>query len=519
MQAPEPIQLRPGALNGPRFLRERSDARRRRWTRYSRRAAVLVGLFAIGCASFWLTTAMVPLLAPHLSSSAQAPAPTPKATPAPQARPTPQLVDLDASMDGDTHVVWIGRGDAEHVAVVKDRVASLPLKVRRGDTLIDLLRNAGVARDEAHAAIASLRGLYNARDLRVGQTLELLHLTSADASHAAGNGAARIPADEFQGFSIRSAADRRVLVARADDGGFAAHEEEISLHRELRWASGRIDSSLYEAAIGSDVPLPVLAMLIQVFSYDVDFQREIQPNDQFEVLYSRDLDGDGAVVRYGPVMVGVLTLSGERRALYRFEPEPGDVDYYDEKGRSARKLLMRTPIDGARLSSRFGKRKHPILGYSVMHRGVDFAAPRGTPIYAAGRGVVEAAGRNGGYGNYVRIRHNGTYSTAYAHLKGFAKGIRRGRRVRQGQVIGYVGTTGRSTGPHLHYEVHKGGGQVNPLSLKLPAGGKLEGNELVAFQEVRSGLDRDIAALSAPAMQTAEAPEALNAITPAAGTK
>ena len=172
----------------------------------------------------------------------------------------------------------------------------------------------------------------------------------------------------------------------------------------------------------------------------------------------------------------------------------GQFKFVVAEGESVRKALMRTPIDGARLSSRFGKRKHPILGYTRLHAGADFAAPSGTPIYAAGNGVIEAIGRNGGYGNYIRLRHNGTYHTAYAHLKGYARGLKKGTRVRQGQVIGYVGSTGRSTGPHLHYEVHRNRKQINPLTLKLPSGEKLAGERLAEFQTHREQVDRAFAA-------------------------
>jgi murein DD-endopeptidase MepM/ murein hydrolase activator NlpD len=182
--------------------------------------------------------------------------------------------------------------------------------------------------------------------------------------------------------------------------------------------------------------------------------------------------------------------------VYRHATGDGLTDYFDAQGRSARKALMRTPIDGARLSSRYGKRRHPVLGYTRMHRGVDFAASRGTPIYAAGNGSITHAGRNGGYGKYVRIRHNGRYSTAYAHMSRYGRGIRRGRRVSQGRIIGYVGSTGRSTGPHLHYEILSEGRQVNPLTLKMPSGRKLAGAELDRYHNARARLEGLAAALS-----------------------
>ena len=246
------------------------------------------------------------------------------------------------------------------------------------------------------------------------------------------------------------------------------------LQRVALGAEGRIDNNLSTAARDAGLPMSVLVEMIRIFSFDVDFQRELQSGDSFEVLYEALFEDDGSLAKTDGVLYASLTLSGERLDMYNFTPQSGHDDFFDRKGQSVRKTLMRTPIDGARLSSRFGMRKHPVLGYSRQHKGVDFAAPRGTPIYAAGDGVIESAGRNGGYGKYLRIRHNSTYKTAYGHMTRIAKGMRRGKRVRQGQIIGYVGSTGRSTGPHLHYEVLRSGRQVNPLKIKLPSGEKLK---------------------------------------------
>ena len=222
----------------------------------------------------------------------------------------------------------------------------------------------------------------------------------------------------------------------------------------------------------------------------MDFQREIQPGDRFEFFYETFHDDRGALAKTGKLFYGRMRLSGETVELYRHELANGEWDYYNAKGKSVRKALLRTPIDGARISSGFGKRRHPILGYTKMHRGVDFAAPRGTPVYAAGKGVVEYVGRKGAYGKYVRIRHDKTYKTAYAHLSRYGKGVRKGTRVSQGQVIGYVGTTGRSTGPHLHYEVIKKGRQTNPRKVKLPSGIQLQGKDLARFQLAREEIAR-----------------------------
>ena len=281
-----------------------------------------------------------------------------------------------------------------------------------------------------------------------------------------------------------------IRVDKGPKGGFSASKVEKTLNRDMARAEGVIESSLYVAGRKAGIPNRVLAELIRAYSWDVDFQRDIRSGDGFEVMYERVFDALGKQVFSGPIAFAALTLSGKRHAIYLHTTADGTRDYFDAKGRSARKALMRTPIDGARLSSGFGRRRHPVLGYNKLHRGVDFAAPRGTPIYAAGNGIIVRAGRNGAYGKYVRIRHNARYATAYAHMSGFARGLAKGKRVTQGQIIGFVGTTGRSTGPHLHYEILAGGVRTNPMKLRMPSGRKLKGAELARFQEARAGIER-----------------------------
>ena len=240
----------------------------------------------------------------------------------------------------------------------------------------------------------------------------------------------------------------------------------------------------------------MLGELVKIFRYDVDFQRDLQPGDTFDVLYQRVSDDEGAFVRRGDIVYAALTLSGVRRAFYLYRaPGSASADYYNAKGESVRKALLRTPLDAAKISSPFGNRMHPILGYTRMHRGVDFAAPTGTPIYAAGNASVVEAGRKGGYGIYARLRHDGGYETAYGHMRALAKGLKPGTSVHQGQIIGYVGATGEATGPHLHYEVLARGQQFNPLGVKFSGGRVLAGRELTAFAAARAGIDRWLAAM------------------------
>ena len=372
-----------------------------------------------------------------------------------------------------------GEGEAPPPALRAEQI-----KVARGDTLMALLVKTGIDRSQANAAITALREVFDPRNLKIGQEIRLR------LREDAAEGDRKDPALTLVSLMLRPSLEQDILLTRQAEGGFAASATERPLERVLNLASGSIDYSLARAAGEAGVPANILIAAIRAFSYDVDFQRDIQPGDAFELFYETFEDAEGRRAKTGQLLYGAMTLSGVTTEIFLHSTAGGESDYFDPKGQSVRKALLRTPIDGARISSGFGKRKHPILGYTKMHRGVDFAAPRGTPVYAAGTGVIEYAGRNGAYGKYIRIRHGGSFKTAYAHLKGYAKGIARGKRVKQGQVIGYVGSTGRSTGPHLHYEVLRDGKQTNPRNMKLPAGPKLAGEPLEQFQAARAEIDR-----------------------------
>ena len=345
--------------------------------------------------------------------------------------------------------------------------------IDEGDTLSVALTRAGSARGDAEAAIVAFRKVHNPRRLQIGQTLSLSFEPERES-----NGALRLAE-----IALDVAPDREVVITRGDDGAFLSRAVDRPLDRVLRRRVGVIETSLYDAALVAGIPIQTMMEMLHIFSYDVDFQRDIQPGNGFEILHEAAYDPAGNAVEHGPLLYAALEAGERAFELFRHEPHDGPVDYLDSQGESARKALMRTPINGARLSSGYGMRRHPILGYSRKHLGVDFAAPRGTPVFAAGDGTIEQVGREGNYGKYIRIRHNGAYSTAYAHLSGYAKGMKRGKRVRQGQVIGYVGSTGMSTGPHLHYEVLLNRKRINPMALKLPTGRKLKGRELAAFRE------------------------------------
>jgi murein DD-endopeptidase MepM/ murein hydrolase activator NlpD len=366
-------------------------------------------------------------------------------------------------------------------------ITRLVVKAQRGDTLARLLVEAGVPRSDAQAVVDSLGRVFDPRDLKPGHEIQLSFQADAEPEARARS------LGRLQGVQLAAAVDRDILVRAAPDGGFVAETMTKQVNRLVARSNGEIaGGSLLTAGMASGVPAGVMTEMIRIFSFDVDFQRDIQPGDRFDLMYERFHLADGRLVRGGDVLYAALTLSGKTLRLYRYKDSGGRLDYYNELGHSVRKALLKTPIDGARLTSRFGMREHPILGYSVMHRGVDFGAPAGTPIFAAGEGTIEDLGERNGYGRYIRIRHSGAYATAYAHMNAYGRGLKKGMRVRQGQVIGYVGASGMATGPHLHYEVLRDGRQVNPVSVKFPTGEKLAGIELARFQTVRNELDRSL---------------------------
>lgn len=363
--------------------------------------------------------------------------------------------------------------DSPRAALAEPDRATVP----GGGTFIGLVLGLGFGRGDARDAVNAIGALYDLRKLPAGAAVKYARVAGAD-------GEARLGAI---GFDIDKTS--RLEVFRLADGRLSAEVVEKNLRRAWRRVEGTVNSSLFVAATNAGAPSNVVMNLIHVFSFSVDFQRDVKPGDRFSLIYETLLDDDGRSLKSGALHFASLVLSDEERAVYRYLRADGRAGYFDGDGKNVSKALMRTPIDGARLTSEFGMRLHPILGYDRLHKGVDFGAPSGTPVYASGDGVVERATRMGGYGRYVRIRHNSAYKTAYAHLRAFARGLHPGKRVSQGEVIGYVGSSGISTGPHLHYEVLYNGRQVNPLSVELPSGDPLDDTELAAFAPHRRQLD------------------------------
>jgi murein DD-endopeptidase MepM/ murein hydrolase activator NlpD len=392
--------------------------------------------------------------------------------------------DEAAALATDTAGAESTTGSLDESTATRERVEH----VRRGDTLITLLTRAGVSTGDAHEAAKALRPVFNPRALKIGQEVTLTFAPSTD-----------IEGDDLHSLSLQASIERDVAVRRTEAGDFQPHQTGRALRQSLGRAGAMIDHSLFKAGTDAGVPVEIMFELIRAFSYDVDFQRDIQPGDSFEVVYEQTHDATGRLARTGHMIYGALSLSGNLLELYRYAPgDGGPPDYFNAKGESVKKALLRTPVDGAKLTSGYGMRNHPILGYSRMHRGVDFGAPAGTPIMAAGDGVIEMAGGNGEYGNYVRIRHNDNYSTAYAHMSRIAPGLHRGIAVRQGQIIGFVGATGLATGPHLHYEVLAHDHQINPMSVKVPSGRQLAGIELRRFNVAVADMEREIRSLPDP---------------------
>jgi murein DD-endopeptidase MepM/ murein hydrolase activator NlpD len=399
--------------------------------------------------------------------------------------PLPDMAQLEQATFGELRDIRL------------DRIRQQKIKLRPGATLSKVLENAGIDRREAARAIAVLARTYNPRQIRAGQTLTL-SLEALDGQPAKGE--ARF---HLAGLTTKPDVTRTILLEREYNGGFSARELVMNLTRGHARASGSIDASLYVDGLKAGADDAVIAAFAQLFAYSVDFQRGIRPGDRFDMVFENFRDERGNPIKTGNLVFAMLAPRGKQKAFYRFETPDGEVGYYNAQGQSAKRFLMKTPVKGARISSGFGNRRHPVLGYTRKHKGTDFAAVRGTPIMAAGNGIIERSSRFGSYGNYVRIRHSNGYKTAYAHMSKFGRGIRKGRRVSQGQIIGYVGATGRVTGAHLHYEVLKNGRQVNPMTVKVPTGRKLNAKELKLFAVEKVRIDALIAA-ARPALNSTQ---------------
>lgn len=347
------------------------------------------------------------------------------------------------------------------------------IELGKGDTVAGLLQNAGLSDSDTYYAVRAIGKYLDVRKIKSGQKIDLHFRPGGNTGSL-----------ELARMDMKIDPVRQLRLTRKGPEAFDAEIEEKELVPRVHARKAKIKTSLYGSAARASIPSSIVAEVIRVYSWNIDFQRDIQPGDSIEVLYETLETEDGDYARNGDILYASLSVGGKKIPIYRYETEDGHADFFAPDGSSIRKTLMKTPVDGARISSGFGMRRHPVLGYSKMHKGMDFAAPTGTPIYAAGDGTVEYAGRFSSYGNYVRIRHNNKLKTAYAHMHKIRSGVSVGSRVKQGQIIGYVGTTGRSTGPHLHYETLVNNVAVNPKGIGLPTGQQLGGKELKRFKSM-----------------------------------
>ncbi len=347
------------------------------------------------------------------------------------------------------------------------RFKKISHSVKIGETFDSILENYFIDKKEIEVLKNKLNKKVNLNKLKTNQKILLIVDQSQNSIK------------EFI-FQI-SNKERIVLTKNLNDQVFDQKVILTKLKKQISYSENIIQQSLYKSASGKKIPANIIIEFARIYGFQVDFQRDIRKRDKFQIMYEVFVDEKNKIIETGNILFANLILSGEDNSLYYFDKQ-GSTGHYDKNGKSIQKALMKTPINGARLSSPFGMRKHPIDGFNKMHKGTDFAAPMGTPIMASGSGTIKKAGWCGGGGNCVVIKHNSTYQTIYAHMSKFAKGIRSGVRVKQGQTIGYVGSTGKSTGPHLHYEVLINGKRVNSQTLKLPSGKILKGNERKIFE-------------------------------------
>lgn len=381
-----------------------------------------------------------------------------------------EMVVAEAAIPGLQAHISDGIRRAADVLKKPEQPKFREVEVGRGETVAGLLQSEGLSGSEAYYAVKALSKHFDVRKVKSGQKIGLHFKPGEDGLM------------HFAKMEMKLNPVKQVSITRNGPESFKSELLEKELVSRTYGRKAQIQTSVYGSAARANIPAQVVAELIRIYSWNVDFQRDIRQGDKIEVLYETFETEDGEFARYGDILYANLGVRGKDIPIYRYEMKDGRVDYFQPDGMSIRKTLMRTPVDGARISSGFGMRRHPVLGYNKMHKGMDFAAPTGTPIYAAGDGIVEEAGRKGSYGKYVRIRHNSKLKTAYAHMHKIK--VRVGTRVEQGQVIGTVGSTGRSTGPHLHYEVLKNGKQVNPRSVDLPTGEQLNGQEKKRFESL-----------------------------------
>lgn len=349
--------------------------------------------------------------------------------------------------------------------IEKEQFVEKKIEILQGDTFVSILENLNFKQKKIYEIISKIEESYDLKKIKTGEIISVFE-----------NNFAEIKKIEF--FK-----NNETIISVNLDKEINLNIIELTKNSFIESKEYTISESLFSDGIKNDVSSDILVKIISLFSFDLDFQRDIRVDTVVSISYEFDEIVETGRLEYNDIKYASIIIDGKQLEYFKFITDDGYVDYFNREGKNVKKSILKTPLDGARISSNFGMRKHPISGFNKMHKGVDFAAPTGTPIYAGGNGIVEYVGRNGGYGKYIRIRHNNGYKTAYAHLSNYKKGISKGVRVNQGEVIGYVGSTGNSTGPHLHYEIIYQNKHINPLKLKLPSGKILEGKELEKFKE------------------------------------
>ena len=360
---------------------------------------------------------------------------------------------------------------------VSPKVISENIIVKQGATFQNILSGYNVPYTDILNIIEIARPKIDLQRLSLGQNLQVLYSPSEpDKKH-------------FIALYIQASPKEKLLVEKVN-GKYELKIQPILFKTSLVKKSGAIVDNIITSALKVGVPLKNIMEFINYYSYAIDFQRDLRAGDKFHIIYEKIISEDNKHTTTGKTLFANLILRGKEYKMYRFKPQNGFEDFFDENNASIKKPLLKTPVQSARISSKFGLRKHPILGYSLMHRGIDFAAASGSPIYAAGNGTIVEIGHKGSYGRYIKIKHNNELYTAYAHARGFAKNIKRGAKVSQGDTIAYVGASGRASGPHLHYEIIHRGSQIDPLKFKVPSYVKLKGKDLERFKEVKLELDQ-----------------------------
>ena len=372
--------------------------------------------------------------------------------------------------------IYLKKTISEITNNLKPRFTYFEYLSKPGDNFELIINQLNINKKEKKKILKSIKKQKTLKVLKINQkfTFKLDNLSS----------------DKVVEFKIETDKKNEILFTKSSDKKiFETKFVKKNYKKEIVYKETIISSSLYDSAVRVNISPSIIVEFARLYGFQIDFQRDIWKDDSFQIIYEEFITEDNKVIDTGQIIFANLNLQNKDFQLYKYEYEKDKIDYFDENGKSVRKTLMKTPINGARLSSSYGKRKHPILGYTKMHLGTDFAAPTGTPIMASGDGKIMKAGWCGGGGNCVKIKHNTTYQTVYAHMSKFGRGIKKGVRVKQGQIIGYVGSTGLSTGPHLHYEVIENGRKINSQKLKLPSGKILKGPDRKKFEVSKIKID------------------------------